>query len=146
MQQNWFPRLYALAQVHPPEQLKITPVLFPHGSLQPLEDHKSCPSSPPLSRLNSPSALLKIINLLIFPHAFLQKQKVFYQPQLNHLFQHNGPTKTGRFISPIQTWYQERFNSIWDPSWDMSSPSSEALSSDCGLFCFTNFGWQDITA
>ena len=44
-----------------------------------------------------------------------QKAKGILPAPAQSSFQHNGPTKTGRCICPIQTWYQERFNSIWDP-------------------------------
>lgn len=85
-------------------------------ALQPIEDHKSCPLKSPLfSKLNSPSAPLKIINLAYLSTCLSPKSKRYFTTPAQSSFQHNGPTKTGRCICPIQTWHQERFNSIWDP-------------------------------
>lgn len=80
---------------------------------------------------------------------FSKEQKVFYQ--LIHLLSTMDPQRKEDLPALPRPDTERNLIPFGIPpgsfSWDTSDPSSEALSSDCGLiFYFTSFGWWDITA
>ena len=132
MQQNQFPRL----STHWPKFISPGATKNhsnPFSTWQPfslLKITNHVPPSPLFSRLNRPSAPLKNKAGLSFHMPFSKKQKVFYQPQLNHLFSTTGPQRQEDLFARSRPDTQRDSIPFGIPlealSWDVSNPSSEA--------------------
>ena len=70
-------------------------------ALQPIEDHKSCPlKSPVFSKLNSPSAPLKIINLAYLSTCLSPKSKRYFTSPSSIIFSAQRAHKDRKMYLP----------------------------------------------